>query len=329
MELAEVQAWFAAHGLPFSWRRDLDGNGQPADAILRPPEGEMIPLDPLAVAIVVPDIHLAGGNDIFRYLAPAEHEARLERFLRALHALRDELTDQFQSFACVQLGDFYDLMRVPGVNPNDKRAAVDAAYPTITDLARRLPLLHCIGNHDKDFWRSPPSDAVAKYALARVVGGPDILCFHGHDKVTLFNVVVHNLPETLALTVLNAINTLPVLGWLTSWLQSLGDDSLADDAIGTTHSLPWGRGVPGPDGWSAPWVARNDAVALGTVIRGFEKGLNHVVRVAFIGHSHRPGISWAPVTQLREVALIDVGSWTYGRAEFAVVASDGIGLAYL
>jgi hypothetical protein len=104
---------------------------------------------------------------------------------------------------------------------------------------------------------------------------------------------------------------------------------LADDAIGHTASKIWPKGVPGPPGWSAPWVARNDAVDLGTVIRGFEKGLQSQVQVAFIGHSHQPGISWAPVTQLRNVPLVDVGSWTYGRAEFAIVATDGVGLAYL
>jgi hypothetical protein len=50
--------------------------------------------------------------------------------------------------------------------------------------------------------------------------------------------------------------------------------------------------------------------------------------VAFVGHSHRPGISWCPVAS-RRVPLIDVGSWTYGRAEFAVVCADGVGLARL
>jgi hypothetical protein len=99
--------------------------------------------------------------------------------------------------------------------------------------------------------------------------------------------------------------------------------------LALSASAACGAAEPGPDGWTAPWVARNDAVELGTVIRGCEKGLQHAVRIVFVGHSHRPGISWAPVTQLRDVPLIDVGSWTYGRTEFAVVATDGIGLAHL
>lgn len=65
------------------------------------------------------------------------------------------------------------------------------------------------------------------------------------------------------------------------------------------------------------------------MIRGFEKGLGAQVKVAFFGHTHRPGISWAPVTQQRAVPIVDVGSWTYGRAELALVASDGVGLCRL
>jgi hypothetical protein len=329
MLLAEAQTWFANRGLPFVWRKDSGADGQPSDAVLRPPAGTEIPLGPLGLAVVVPDMHLGAGNDIFRYDDAAKHEARLIAFLEALVALRDELGAKMIPFDVVQLGDFYDLMRVPGTSATEKRALVDHSYARVIELCRALPMLHCIGNHDKDFWRDPPPSAEANYAIARSIGGPDILCFHGHDKVTLFNVLVHNLPETLLLTTLNAIDSLPPLGYLTSWLQAMGDGTLLDDAFGETQSKPWGKGVPGPDGWSAPWVARDDAADLGTVIRGFEKGLNHVVALAFVGHSHRPGISWSPVTQLRDVPLVDVGSWTYGRAEFALVASDGVGLARL
>jgi len=327
MKLTEAQAWFQAHGLAVSWRQDIGLDGKLADAILRPPPGASIPLDPLGLAIVVPDIHLAVGNDPFRF-NDVNRARRLEGFLRALLALRDELGGQFQGFDCVQLGDFYDLMRAPGLSAHAKRANIDAQYPQVMQLCRALPMLHCIGNHDKDFWLEPPPTDEANYALARTLGSPQLLCFHGHDKVTMFNIVVHNWAETLALTALNVINTLPLLGEFTAWLQATGDQSLEDDAIDETTSEAWDEGVQGPVGWTAPWVARADAADLGNVIRGFEKGLGQQVQVAFIGHSHRPGISWAPVAT-RRVALIDVGSWTYGRTEFAIVATDGIGLAHL
>ena len=327
MLLNDAKQWFQAHGLPCAWRHDVDLDGNTADAILRPPAGSSIPLDPLGLAIVVPDLHLATGNDIFHFNDDA-HALRLERFLRALVSLRDELTGQFSGFACVQLGDFYDLMRAAGLDANEKRKNIDAHYPEIMKLCRALPMLHCIGNHDKDFWLSPPPTDQANYAIARTLGSGNMLCFHGHDKVTLFNIVEHNRAETLGLTLLNAINTVPLLGIFSSWLQANGDKSLQDENFNTTASLPWARGSQGPAGWTAPWVDRGDTANLGTVIRGFEKGLNRELSVAFIGHSHRPGISWAPVAQ-RRVALIDVGSWTYGRAEFAIVAEDGIGLARL
>jgi predicted phosphodiesterase len=53
------------------------------------------------------------------------------------------------------------------------------------------------------------------------------------------------------------------------------------------------------------------------------------VRVALVGHTHRPGIDWTVVETGRGVPIVDAGSWTYGRAEFAVIAEDGIGLARL
>lgn len=327
MLLAEARQWFAQHGLPIEWRQDIGLNGQLEDAILRPPPGVSIPLDPLGLAIVMPDMHLGVGNDPFRF-NDVNRARRLERFLRGLVALRDELAQGFHGFSCVQLGDFYDLMRAPGLNAHGKRASIDAQYSAAIDLCRSLPMLHCIGNHDKDFWLQPPPVAEANYALARTLGGPQLLCFHGHDRVTLFNIVVHNWAETLALTALNAINTLPLLGEFTAFLQAQGDKSLEDDSINDQVSLPWPIGVQGPIGWSAPWVAHGGAADLGNVIRGFEKGLGQQVQVAFIGHSHRPGISWTQVAT-RRVALIDVGSWTYGRTEFAIVASDAIGLARL
>lgn len=327
MQLDSALQWFRSHGLPCSFRTDIGLDGHPTAAILRPPAGTTIPLDPLGLAIVVPDLHLATGNDVFRYNNDA-HERRLERFLQALVTLRDELSDQFSGFACVQLGDFYDLMRAEGGDATSKRRNIDEQYPEIVRLCRALPMLHCIGNHDKDFWLEPPPTDQASYAIARTLGSGNMLCFHGHDKVTLFNILVHNRAETLALTVLNAINTLPFFGELTAWLQANGDHSLADESFGTTQSLPWARGSQGPIGWAAPWVDRGDTANLGNVIRGFEKGLNRELALAFIGHSHRPGISWAPVAQ-RRVPLIDVGSWTYGRAEFAIVAEDGVGLVRL
>jgi hypothetical protein len=69
-------------------------------------------------------------------------------------------------------------------------------------------------------------------------------------------------------------------------------------------------------------------VQLGAAISGFELCIGREMQVALVGHSHRPGISWSPVAG-RRVPVVDVGSWTYGRAEFAVVCPDGIGIGRL
>jgi hypothetical protein len=121
----------------------------------------------------------------------------------------------------------------------------------------------------------------------------------------------------------------PIVGAVTAWLQRILDGSFKEGWVSNSSDLPWdAAAVPGPEGWSAPWVARSSAVDYGGAVRGIELCTRERVELAFIGHSHRPGISWCPVAS-RRVPLIDVGSWTYGRTEFAIVCEDGVGLARL
>jgi hypothetical protein len=176
-------------------------------------------------------------------------------------------------------------------------------------------------------------------AIARPIGTPSVLCFHGHDLQTLKDIYVNAVWDETLLQVLNTINTLPVVGRLSSFLQRWGDSSFDEPWAGNAESKRWpGAVIPGPDDlWHAPWVARDDATKLAQVVRGFEFCLNRrnaaapavEIEVALVGHSHRPGISWGPITAERDIPLVDVGSWTYGRAEFAVVCPDGVGLAAL
>src|SRR3954453_23230211 len=98
MRLAEAQSWFKKRGLPFVWRRDVGQDDAPAEALLRPPAGGEIPLGPLGLAVVVPDLHLGVGNDIFRYDDGVKHEQRLISFLEGLIALRDELAGSMIGF---------------------------------------------------------------------------------------------------------------------------------------------------------------------------------------------------------------------------------------
>jgi hypothetical protein len=120
-----------------------------------------------------------------------------------------------------------------------------------------------------------------------------------------------------------------LLGVLGSFVQRVIDGSSKDPWSENPASVPWPKAaVPGPAGWAAPWVGRSSAVQLGAAISGFELCVSQEMQVVLVGHSHRPGISWSPVAG-RRVPVVDVGSWTYGRAEFAVVCPDGIGIGRL
>jgi hypothetical protein len=330
MKLDEVRGWFAGQGMPFSWRRDLGHEARLT------PLGRTLPLGGIEAAIVVPDVHLGWGNDPFFY-NDVQRAQRLERFLDKLAALRD--TVGAGAFTAIQLGDWYDFWRTPQVNTAADRSVIEHRYRGICDKAAAVPLLHCIGNHDAALFASPPDPAQLDVAIARSIGTPSVLCFHGHDLSTLQDIYTNAVWDETLLQVLNTINTLPVLGRLSSFLQRWGDNSFNEPWSGKPDSKPWpGATIPGPDDlWHAPWVGRDDATKLAQAIRGFEFCLNArgsgappvQVELALVGHSHRPGISWGPITADRDIPIIDVGSWTYGRAEFAVVCADGVGLAAL
>jgi len=330
MKLDEVQTWFAAQEMPFAWRRDL---GRPARLMS---VGRQLPIGNIQVAIVVPDVHLGWGNDPFTY-NDVHHAQRLERFLDKLAALRD--TVGANAFTAIQLGDWYDFWRTPPPSIAADRHTIEQHYRGICDKAAAVPLLHCIGNHDAALFASPPDPAELDVAIARCIGTPSVLCFHGHDLQSLQSIYVRAEWDEALLQILNTINSTSIIGPLSSFLQRWGDDSFAEPWAEESDSKPWPAAiVPGPDDlWQAPWVARDDAVKLAQTVRGFEFCLSErnpgvppvEVEIALIGHSHRPGISWGSITADRAIPLVDVGSWTYGRAEFAVVCPDGVGLASL
>jgi hypothetical protein len=322
MQLAEVEQWFGDRGLPFAWRQERPGQA----AILRPPPGRQIPIGNVRVGILVPDVHLGWGNDVFRFNDP-NRERRLERFLELLAELRDELGTS--AFTAVQLGDYFDFWRAPGFTAAQARAMILAQYPTLIQLGVSLPFRHCIGNHDAQFVSAAGRPLGLDAEIVRTIGTSAVVCFHGHDNRTLQALNVDALFETIGLNLLNLVNSTPLLGAVTSWLQRVGDGTFQESWVHDSASLPWDAAqVQGPAGWDAPWVSRSSAVEYGAALRGIELCLRQRVQVAFVGHSHRPGISWCPVAA-RRVPLIDVGSWTYGRAEFAVVCGDGVGLARL
>jgi len=317
MKLLDVQQWFAAGGLPFSWRLE-----QARPALLKPKARPTIPLGSMEVGVVIPDVHLGWGNDIFRYGAN-DRNVRLEKFLALLLLLKNKTR-----LAVVQLGDWYDIWRTPPGNLAAKKHAIEQQYAAIVQMDRELGIEHCIGNHDAAFYSQPPARSDIDIAIARQLGGPDIICFHGHDFVTLQNVVVEANAQAAVLGAVNVFATaVPVLGQLAAWVQMIADRT-RDPHYNEPTSLAWPHAPVGLANWDAPWIARDGAVEIGPVIRSAEHAqANQRVTLAIVGHTHRPGISWSPVAPNHSVPLVDAGSWTYGRAEFALVCEDGVGLA--
>ena len=325
MNLNDVQNHFAMQRLPIEWLPD--GGTR---MLIRPGAGA---LDfGGEVAVVVPDIHLGtGAGDIFQEASP-ERKGRLERFLHVLAGLRDRVGAA--AFKAVQLGDFYDLWRKsPSADYAQACATIESEYDGVIQGARALPLLHCIGNHDADFYRMRPPVSQIDVAVWRTIGDR-FLCLHGHDFVSLRDVQVDPGADPLLLSLVNSIARIPLTSSLDLALQAHFDDSFQEDPILSQPSLtskPWPHTQPGADGWNAdsPWVDRANRGDIGQMLFDTEGIADTRIDVAFLGHSHRPGISWCRIEQNRRIPLIDVGSWTYGRSEFAVVCADGIGLARL
>jgi hypothetical protein len=325
MRLDDVKTWFSSQHLPFSWLVQNDGDKRYFQK-LRPPQGQLIEMAPLEVAIVIPDVHLGWNNDVFRFNDPSR-ERRLERFFDVLGVLRNQLPGKFE---IVQVGDWYDFWRSPGFTSAKAKAIIESQYPGVVARARNLGVRHCVGNHDAALAETAIRSGMDVEIVRTLGTAHRVLCLHGHDTESLASIVVNGTGEAIGLNILNIFNsTVPLLGVLGSFVQRVIDGSSKDPWSENPASVPWPKAaVPGPAGWAAPWVGRSSAVQLGAAISGFELCVSQEMQVVLVGHSHRPGISWSPVAG-RRVPVVDVGSWTYGRAEFAVVCPDGIGIGRL
>jgi hypothetical protein len=331
VNLADVQSFFAARDMPFQWLVEPSAN---APMIATAPAPLALDVD---VAIVIPDVHLGIGpgdvfqeNDILRV-------RRLERFLDVTSALRDNLHALGLRFAAVQLGDYYDVMRSSDpADPFEARLAIVLdAYPGAHAKAQAIPLLHCIGNHDHELYNH--RDILPKLGInAHIVRalGPGVVACHGNDLVSLRDVELDVSYQTWLLSLLQSLSDMPVLGGAVEALERYFDKSLADPIFETPEqtSLAWPAAPPGvspPAGWTAPWTVRDGAEQLGEPLLDWERSVLQPLDLAIVGHSHRPGISWCQVDVGRRIPLVDVGSWTYGRTNFAVVTPDGVGIAAL
>jgi hypothetical protein len=324
MNLDDVKAWFAAQHLPFSWLVQPLPQKRYFQKI-HPPAGKSIEMAPLEAAIVIPDVHLGWGNDVFRYNDFGRAQ-RLERFLDVVATFRNFVGGKLD---VVQVGDWYDFWRSPGFTHAQAKAIIESQYPGVVSRARDLGVRHCVGNHDAAFAELDSRHGL-DVEIVRTLGTTHrVLCLHGHDTETLASIAVDGTAPSIGLNIINLLNSAAPMGMLGALFQRIVDGSSKDPWSDSPASLPWPKAdVPGPTGWAAPWVGRDNATALGAAIAGFELCVQGEVQVVLLGHSHRPGISWSPVAG-RRVPVVDIGSWTYGRAEFGVVCPDGIGIAAL
>lgn len=329
MKVDEIAARLASQGLAFHWLPDAAG--RPMRAMLTTGALELS----VDAAIVIPDVHLGIGRADSFQETDATRVTRLVGFLNALARLRDSLPSG--RFAAVQLGDFFDLMRTtaPGAPFDTRLDIVFGAYPSVLQAARALPLLHCIGNHDHELFAHRdelPARGINAHVVRALGGG--VLAFHGNDFVSVADVEGNASYQSWLLSLVQSVVSIPVLGPAIEALQRFFDASLQDPIFGDlgNTSIAWPappQGAVFPVGWSAPWVVRDGAAQLGQPLLGWEQDVGQEVTLAILGHSHRPGIGWTQVGFNRRVPIVDVGSWTYGRTNFAVVGTDGIGVAQL
>jgi hypothetical protein len=209
-----------------------------------------------------------------------------------------------------------------------KNGAIEAQYADICQAARHLPVAHCIGNHDAELYKNPRATQ-SRFGIAQPIGSNGVMAFHGHDNLTLQAIENEDVSDDIALSFVNLVALVPLLGNIVDFAQMIADDSFEEpwSKGNTSQDKLWPAAVSPLPGWDAPWVARNDADKLVRAARGLEYVTDVALQVVLVGHTHRPGIAWANITGERSIPIVDVGSWTYGRAEIAIVTPDGVGLA--
>ena len=305
------------------WRIEKDANNLPCEAKLlqkTPSQTEAYP-----ITIIIPDLHLGPElGDIFEFLDQQKHKARLNHFVHTLKRFRK---NKAQELHVIQMGDLYDFYRdLPGCSFENDCSKIESKYETVIHSLGELETKVSIGNHDADFVNYP--SYLKNKGLFADVGH----CLSGA-------VFRHGIPEVKSdpegRAILELAEEVKRLSSATrknvNIVERAEDNSLSSPDPKSIEDLPWpAQSSDLPEHWTAPWVARNGANdrALEACQFATKQGASRPW-IAFVGHSHRPGISCGKRDDSTTIPVVDVGSWTYGRAEFAIMADDGIGLARL
>jgi UDP-2,3-diacylglucosamine pyrophosphatase LpxH len=287
--------------------------------------------------IAIPDLHLGDGGsaDIFRGQAPAgdaSRRGRLASFLQSLVAIKGALPAQGKSMSVVQLGDCFDVWRAFWSDPDQAGrtyAAVEAAYgDVIAELIDRLDTRFCIGNHDAILAKYPPDwafSANSRLAYAWRFCDGKVFAFHGHQT--------DDLVEEMAAQ--NGQFWVSVGSLLSTLNNSLGqsvqetidrrEDGIPASLDGWPAAAPPGSGPFTSERWSDRQGREPRVQKIFGGIARVAPAVAASARLVITGHTHRPGVGWF-AAQDRVVPVVDVGSWTYGRSQFAIAVEGSVSL---
>jgi UDP-2,3-diacylglucosamine pyrophosphatase LpxH len=283
-------------------------------------------------------VHLCdgGAGDIFYH-----HNAdKPHKLLAVMQGMFDYMTTYPMSARAVQLGDWFDLWRVTGSNPQHMTyGAIQNAqvYSDILDLDARIGLAHLIGNHDAGFLNSLPDRRVTQPHLFRSGFwlGRSVYAMHGHQ--TDIVPPIGSSFEEAGLAIATAIaGFIPGVTTFESYVDRLG----FGPAIGRwlLDSLFNMREDPGPqarpeDRSPPPANVRNGQFVVRENVDNLASIAHHVgvlpgsggrsAEVVIVGHSHMPSASWTDVTG-KPVVIIDAGAWVYDQANLLIAAEDTI-----
>jgi UDP-2,3-diacylglucosamine pyrophosphatase LpxH len=286
----------------------------------------------------LPDVHLCDGNagDIFRH----NSDDKPRKLQAVLQAFFDYMTTHPMSARAVQLGDWFDIWRVVGSNPQHMTygAIQNAAmYQGILDLDARLGLAHLIGNHDAAFLNVLPDRRAAQPQLFRSGFwlGSSVYAMHGHqtDIVPPISSSFDEAAVALATTIAGFI---PGVSTFEAYVDRLGFGT--GIARWLLDSLGKGREDPGPQARpedlspppanvrSGQFVVRENIDQLATIahkIGALSASGGRSADVVIVGHSHTPSASWTDVTG-RPIVVVDAGAWVYDQANLLIAAEDTI-----
>jgi len=281
--------------------------------------------------LVLPDLHLGDGGDadIFRgkQSGGTAHRDRFQRFLTAVAAAKATLTAQGRRLSVVQLGDCYDVWRTFPFHenvPGRTYSAISTAYSKIESLLiDDLDARFCVGNHDAILANSPPDWAFAaggRLAYSQRFCAGSVFAFHGHqgDEIADQLAGQHGQFWVALGSALSAI--LNPAGMALQQLIDQREDTYPGDTDGGWPVGPAPK--PGTPFRAKRWSDYHDRPArfqkMLLAAKATTPSLTQPIRLIVVGHTHRPGLSWFELDD-RVIPVLDVGSWTYGRSQFAVI----------